>query len=148
MEIDIEKVGNLNLFVGLGCKPGKHGKKMHMGQDHFDCGKGVCGFPSHHQPIPECDDLIRLRLAGLTGNLNFQLFKQKGCQVQIEFECAGQRKTIEGVIYNVGTDFVDVMLNNNTVVTVLTERISSITWDDPHCNPGEPLPPPDLGKPC
>ena len=148
VELKIEKVSNLNLFVGHGCKPGKHEQKGHGCHSHSDCRKHVCLPPCHCLPMPVCDDRIRLSLAGLTGNLNFQLFRQQGCRVQIEFECADQRETVKGVIYNVGTDFVDLLRSNKTVVTVLTERICSISWDDPHCNPGEPLPPPDLGKPC
>lgn len=142
VEIKINNASNLNFFFSHGCKPGKHGKKGHVCQS-------VCSPPGHCLPIPVCDDRIRLRLAGLTGNLNYQLFRQKGCRVQIEFECAGQRETVKGVICNVGTDFVDLMRSSKTVVTVLTERICSITWDDPRCNPCVPVqPPPDPCKPC
>ena len=89
-------------------------------------------------PIPVCNDPLNLRLAGLTGNLNFQLFRLKGCPVSIRIDCSGDTEIINGVICNVGTDFVDVRKKDNTVVTVITERICRINWPDPKCNPCVP----------
>ncbi|MEC1613426.1 hypothetical protein P9E05_10275 [Bacillus mojavensis] len=53
---------------------------------HHHC---TCMDYLHHQPIrnhgiPLCDDRVQLRLAGLTANFNFQLFRFKGCLVEIE----------------------------------------------------------------
>lgn len=42
---------------------------------------------------------------------------------------------LEGIICNVGTDFVDVLQDDQTIVTVLTDRIMNIKWADPDCEP-------------
>lgn len=42
---------------------------------------------------------------------------------------------LEGIICHVGTDFVDVLQDDQTIVTVLTDRIKNIKWADPDCEP-------------
>jgi hypothetical protein len=98
-------------------------------------------------PTIVCDPRIFLNLAGLTGNLNFQLFRLKGCQVEIELSSPCEDK-VEGIICNVGTNFVDVKQDDNTVITVLIERIRLIKWVDPACNPCVPPPPCKPCSPC
>ncbi len=44
-------------------------------------------------------------------------------------------KKVEGILCNVGTDYVDVKLENQTVVTVLRNHIRKIKWPDRKCNP-------------
>lgn len=99
----------------------------------------ACCVPVSCPPII-CDERIHLRLAGLTGNLNFQLFRMKGCPVEIEVECrqggdGAGKETVKGIICNAGTDFVDIKQANNTVVTLMVEKIRLIKWTDPCCNP-------------
>ncbi len=53
----------------------------HLGRHHGGCCDVVC---LHDFSIPRCDDRIQLRLAGLTGDLNFQFFRKRGCEVIIE----------------------------------------------------------------
>lgn len=85
---------------------------------------------------------FQVRLAGLQGNLAFELFRLKGCNVIIHLDCPGEnQETIEGKICNVGIDFVDILQTtgkSTTVVTVLIQRICKITWPDPKCNPCKP----------
>lgn len=95
--------------------------------------KQKCCFPVQFPSV--CDDRIRLRLAGLTGNLNFKLFRLKGCPVMIETDCPGPGNVVEGILCNVGTNFVDVRRDDDTVVTVLNEQIQRIEWPDPACKP-------------
>lgn len=104
-----------------------------------------CCIPVSCPPIT-CDPRIFLNLAGLTGNLNFQLFRMKGCQVKIELSDCNDE--VEGVICNVGTNFVDVKQTDNTVITILIERIRLIRWEDPACNPCVPPPPCNPCPPC
>jgi len=120
--------------------------------DSFDCfadclkHKKNCCQPFKCFPVPICDDRIQLRLAGLTGNLTFQLFRLKGCELEIEIDCIEQKEKIKGVICNVGTDFVDILQDNKTVTTILINRILRINWTDPACNPCIPVPCPP--NPC
>lgn len=89
----------------------------------------------HHCRECHCSP-FHLRLAGLQGNLNFQLFRFKGCPVTIELECKeGKINEVKGKICNVGTDFVDILQDNKTVVTVLLNRICKITWPNKDCSP-------------
>jgi len=93
---------------------------------------------------------FQIRLAGLQGNLAFELFRLKGCNVIVHLDCPGNApKTVEGKICNVGIDFVDILQKSgctSTVVTVLIQRICKITWPDHNCNPCKPPCPPK--KPC
>ncbi|PLT34074.1 hypothetical protein [Bacillus sp. V5-8f] len=43
---------------------------------------------------------------------------------------------INGVICHAGIGFVNILKDDQTVVTIMTERINSITWEDPGCQPG------------
>lgn len=104
-----------------------------------------CGN-KHTCPYIVCDHRIFLNLGGLTGNLNFQLFRMKGCRVKIELsECQDK---VEGIICNVGTNFIDLKQEDNTVITVLTEKIRLVRWEDPACNPCVPPPPCDSCATC
>lgn len=87
--------------------------------------------------IPICNDLIRPQLAGLTNNLNFQLLRKKKCPVIIEFDAAGDEEQITGVICAVGTNFIDIRKRDDSVVTLMPDRITRIKWMDPKCNPCE-----------
>ncbi|MFD1735422.1 hypothetical protein ACFSCX_02495 [Bacillus salitolerans] len=40
---------------------------------------------------------------------------------------------LEGKIDQIGIDYVNLLLDNNQVVTILTDKISKITWVDPKC---------------
>jgi hypothetical protein len=40
---------------------------------------------------------------------------------------------IEGKIHQVGIDYVNLLLDNNELVTILTNRVSKIVWLDPDC---------------
>lgn len=95
--------------------------------------KGDCKIPVNVPPF--CDNRVRLWLGGLTGNLNFLLFRQKGCKVKINFDCNGKNETVKGVICQVGTDFLDILQKDKTVVTILQDRINRIRWKDKDCNP-------------
>lgn len=105
-----------------------------------------CCLPVTCSPLLICDDRIRVRVAGLNANLNFQLFRLKGCPVEVEYDCTGSGGSVQGTICGVGTNFVDILLNNGTVVTLLLDRICRINWTDPNCNPCVPLNPPE--NPC
>ncbi|MBO8128395.1 MAG: hypothetical protein H0Z39_04235 [Peptococcaceae bacterium] len=121
----------------------------HFGHPHCPVGhvhKDLFCPPVHCFPFFVCDNRVRLQLGGLTGNLNFQLFRLKGCQVIIVFECSGSELSVTGVVCNVGTDFVDVKRDDGTVVTVLTARICKIEWLQPECTPCVPIPCPS--HPC
>ena len=82
---------------------------------------------------------LQANLAGMQGNLNFQLFRLKGCRVEVHVECSGQDQVIMGIICNVGTNFVSIHVDEGEpgekVVTVMTERISIIEWPDKNCSP-------------
>ncbi|WP_226682948.1 hypothetical protein [Sutcliffiella horikoshii] len=39
---------------------------------------------------------------------------------------------MEGKIHQVGIDYVNILLDNNDLVTILTDRISKIVWLDPN----------------
>lgn len=41
--------------------------------------------------------------------------------------------SIEGTICQVGLNFVDLLQDNNSVITILTDKITDISWDDPEC---------------
>jgi len=66
--------------------------------------------------------------------------KNKTGQDFIKFKNIGndnlesRRKKVEGAIYQVGLDFVDILQENQQTTTVLTDRISTINWLDHTCN--------------
>ncbi|RFU61441.1 hypothetical protein [Peribacillus glennii] len=78
---------------------------------------------------------FRLNFNGLNGNLAFQLFRFKGCKVKVVFECGGGTDEVTGRICNVGTNFVDIIMENHKVVTIMINRICKLDWLDKHCNP-------------
>ncbi|HZG73287.1 MAG TPA: hypothetical protein VEY51_17255 [Chondromyces sp.] len=123
----------------------------HRHGDHFHFNRGAfhhhdfhhnghfvgeeCSVPFIASPFNFCINNFRLNFNGLNGNLAFQLFRFKGCEVKVVFECAGEKEEVEGTICNVGTNFVDIIKHNKTVVTILIQRICNIVWEDKHCNP-------------
>ncbi|MGF7050529.1 hypothetical protein J2T13_005078 [Paenibacillus sp. DS2015] len=78
----------------------------------------------------DCDARIQLRLAGLNGGLNFLLFRNQGCRVNVTIEQGSTTRVIAGIICNVGTNFVDIKQKADKVVTILQERIVHIEWLD------------------
>ncbi|ARU62036.1 hypothetical protein CBW65_14240 [Tumebacillus avium] len=84
-----------------------------------------CCIPTH-VPHYHCDHRIQLRLGGLTGNLNFHLFRAKGRRVKIEADTGFATGTICGV----GTDYVDLLQEDKTLVTLLHEHIKKIEWQN------------------
>jgi len=77
-----------------------------------------------------CNKHFSLHLAGLTGNLNFQFFRKKGCCAKVEFECESETKSLVGRVCAIGIDFVDILKNDKTVVTIMKQRICTIHWLD------------------
>lgn len=100
---------------------------------HF-VGKG-CDVPFKVSPFFFGIYNPRLNFNGLNGNLAFQLFRFKGCRVRIFLECPDMSEEVEGVICNVGTNFVDILKDDDKVVTILIEHICKIEWLDKQCNP-------------
>lgn len=84
-----------------------------------------CCIPTH-VPHFHCDPRIQLRLGGLTGNLNFLLFRAKGRRAKIETDTG----SVTGKICGVGTDYVDLLQENKTLVTLLHDHIKKIEWHD------------------
>lgn len=91
---------------------------------HHGCGTSKI----KHVATPDCDRRIQLRLAGLTGNLNFQLFRKIGRHVLVEVECGEHTSTVRGIVCQVGPDFLDIRQKNGTIITVLRNRIIKIKW--------------------
>ncbi len=85
-------------------------------------------------PCCDCDDRVRLNLAGLTGNLNFQLLKSVGCDVEIDTTISAGENKERGKIYNVGIDFIELKKENGTLVTILKDKVSQIHWLDDECH--------------
>ncbi|PJZ00013.1 hypothetical protein CPT06_13810 [Bacillus vallismortis] len=48
---------------------------------------------------------------------------------------SSNEKVLKGVLCNVGTDFVDILLTDSTVMTILRSQIKKINWCDSECNP-------------
>jgi len=90
-----------------------------------------------------CNKHFSLHLAGLTGDLNFQFFRKRGCCAKVEFECASETKSLVGRVCAIGIDFVDILKNDKTVVTIMKQRICTIHWLD-KCDHHSYLPPCDI----
>ncbi len=56
-------------------------RKKECSHHHDRCHQDFTCFCDH--AIPLCDERFEIRLAGLTDDLNFQLWKHKGCKVRI-----------------------------------------------------------------
>ncbi|WP_128102313.1 hypothetical protein [Paenibacillus sp. DCT19] len=80
------------------------------------------------QVIDGVKPLIKLRLAGINNNLNFELFRHKGNRVIIEVSSGEKSEKIRGVLLNVGTDYVDIKKANGRVITILQSNIQKIEW--------------------
>ncbi|MEY8745534.1 hypothetical protein AB9M62_40485 [Bacillales bacterium AN1005] len=78
--------------------------------------------------IPGQKPLIKLRLAGINNNLNFELFRHKGNRIIIEVSSGEKTEKIRGVLCDVGTDYVDIKKANGRVVTLLQSNIIKIEW--------------------
>lgn len=101
------------------------------------CDRKCCCFD---HKFDSCCSPFQVRLAGLQGNLSFQLFRLKGCRVTINYECAGNPESVTGKICSVGTDFVSILTENSQphnkkVVTILIQRICDIEWHNINCSP-------------
>lgn len=70
-----------------------------------------------------CDNFFIISLAGLTENLNFQLLKHKGCEVEIE-TIFGTKEC--GVIYSFGIDYIEIKRSDGTVILFLKDKINKI----------------------
>lgn len=122
--------------------------RRHCCFDHHDC----CDY--HERCCPP----FNLNLGGLTGNMNFQFFKFKGCKVEICFECNGKTGTVKGRICGAGTDFVNILTkpgcfdspcnavcagsssessnsSSKFVVTIPIHRICDVKWLEHDCGP-------------
>lgn len=55
-----------------------------------------------------CDDKFNVRLRGLDGGIAFRLRQLIGCTGKFEIECGSHCRQIEGIIYHVGRDFVEI----------------------------------------
>ena len=121
-----------------------HGNCSRCGHHHDKCscshkGHNVCNdfFFVDHCCGPKafshnhcCDDRFHLHLAGLTGNLNFHLFRKQGCCAKVEFECSSETQTVVGRVCDIGTDFLDILKDDKTILTIMKEKICSIHWLD------------------
>jgi len=76
----------------------------------------------------DCGDFFEINLAGLTDNLNFELVKFKGQEVEIETTLCSEENKISGKIYNVGIDFIELLNDHGRIVTILKDKISHIHW--------------------
>lgn len=112
--------------------PRGHFKREKAHEDHHDR-RGYGPRRTINVHVPDCDDRIQLKLAGLTGNLNFQLFRQTGCRVIVEVECGEKKSLVRGTVCNVGTDFLDIRKKDGKVMTILRDRISRMKWLDRDC---------------
>ncbi|WP_142354805.1 hypothetical protein [Bacillus vallismortis] len=50
-------------------------------------------------------------------------------------EAEHHTSTVKGTICNAGIDFVDVLSKEGRVTTILVDKIDTIHWVDPNCNP-------------
>ena len=71
----------------------------------------------------------------MTGNLNFQLLKSEGCNVEIDTASCDNMNKQRGKIFNIGIDFIELKKENDVIVTILRDKISQIIWLDNDCNP-------------
>lgn len=127
-----------------------HGHKHCSCHNHSHWHHNHC-FSSHHLHHSHCDDFFfkdhccgpkafshkhfcnnhfLLRLSGLEGNLNFELFRKKGCCAEVKYECGESIETITGRICNFGTDFLEVLKDDKTILTIMKEKICSILWKE------------------
>jgi hypothetical protein len=111
---------------------------LSCGHDHHNHGfinKGSCHIPFSY-PKRNCSHSeFRLRLAGLTGNLNFHLLKRIGCDVELTI-VTGEK--ISGEMCHIGIDFIEIKkFDQKTIVTILKDTISTINWLDENCASAE-----------
>lgn len=97
--------------------------------------KGHCCIPFSSPKFDYCNDRFRLRLAGLTGNINFLLLKSQKCKVIVHFSRGEEIHSVSGKICDVGTDYISVRKSDGTVVTIFKSQINSIEWPNKKCNP-------------
>jgi hypothetical protein len=118
-----------NKACNCGCQKGKN-RLFHRRQ--FVVKENVSSIPTYNI----CGDpRVQLRLTGLNGNFNFQLFRYKGCRIKATVESAMSIQEIQGVVCNVGTNFVDIKREDGKIITIPQEKITRIEWLDPDCGP-------------
>jgi hypothetical protein len=104
----------------------KHKNENPNNKNGKDCG------PT--DPVEICDNRIRLFLAGLHDNLNFDFLTHIGCQVTIKLYSMGAMKEITGKI-DAGIDFMKIIEKNQEMTTVLQAHIVKVIWHDIDCRP-------------
>jgi hypothetical protein len=106
-------------------------KKGECQHDHYLIKEG-CKIPAYF-PQCDCNHLIEINLAGLTGNLNFLLLKFEGNDVEIDTILGDEIKKERGKIYNVGIDFIELKTENGMIVSILKDKIGQIRWLKDEC---------------
>jgi hypothetical protein len=97
--------------------------------------KGSCHIPFSFPKRNCLHSEFRLRLAGLTGNLNLHLLKRLGCDVEISLLTG---EIISGEMCNIGIDYIEIKkFDQKTLVTILKDTISTIKWLDENCASNE-----------
>ena len=104
-------------------KDKKCGNDQKIIRNHFT----ICGCSIPYQvPCHHCEDQFHINLAGLTDNLNFQLLKMEGCELEIDTTVGTHTRTERGKIHNVGIDFIEIQNDNGQIVTLLKDKINHI----------------------
>lgn len=79
---------------------------------HHVCNHHKCDKCTHHKKqYCYCDKKFRIRLGGLTSGLAFRLNQLTGCDIKLVIE--GETMPIEGKLKLVGTDFAEILLQDN-----------------------------------
>ena len=105
------------------CDEYKWNRESHFWGERFSI---PVHYPNHD--CEDCGDFFEINLAGLTDNLNFELVKCKGQEVEIETTFCSEENKISGKIYNVGIDFIELLNDHGRIVTILKDKISHIHW--------------------
>lgn len=71
-----------------------------------------------------CHQKIQLNLSGLTDNLNFQLLSNPKNNIVIQ--TISPDTNIEGKVYRIGIDYIDVQKKKGEIVTVWKDKIRKI----------------------
>lgn len=68
---------------------------------------------------------LHVNLAGLTDHVNYKLVKYRKIPVKLT---AINGYTLTGKTYQVGIDYVEIKKENDTIVTILKDKIDRIKW--------------------